>query len=113
METEELTVEERERLKFIRRQKMHVMKNIESLKLELHDITNQIESLGFPVDCEDLSTRRRIIGCREFNNDSKRGLEYLFEHSILQHTPESVAGFFMEENDRLSKFAVGTYLGEV
>ncbi|KAA3670007.1 uncharacterized protein DEA37_0005483, partial [Paragonimus westermani] len=62
---------------------------------------------------EDLSTRRRIIGCREFNNDSKRGLEYLLEHSILQHTPESVAGFFMEENDRLSKFAVGTYLGEV
>ncbi|KAF7233140.1 hypothetical protein EG68_08133 [Paragonimus skrjabini miyazakii] len=70
METEEMTAEERERLKFIRRQKMHVMKNIE-------------------------------------------GLEYLFEHSILQHTPESVAGFFMEENDRLSKFAVGTYLGEV
>ncbi|CAH8649555.1 unnamed protein product [Dicrocoelium dendriticum] len=113
MECEEMTVEDKERLRFIRKQKLQVIKNIESLKLELHDITNQIESLGFPVECDDVTTRRRIIGCKEFNTSPKQGLEYLFEHNVVKKTPESVASFFLEEKDRLSKFAVGTYLGEI
>ncbi|THD23531.1 Cytohesin-2 [Fasciola hepatica] len=113
MECEELTAEEKERLKYITQQKLQVMKHIESLKIELHDITNQIENLGFPLDCEDPQMRRRIIGCKEFNADTKQGLDYLFENKVVERTPEAVARFFIEEKDRLSKFAVGTFLGEV
>ncbi|CAL8069098.1 unnamed protein product [Calicophoron daubneyi] len=113
MDFEELNFEEQERLKYIRQQKLQVMKNIESLKMELHDITNQLESSGFPVDCADPLVRRRILGCKEFNGDTKQGLEYLFTHGVLERTPEAVAKFFIEESERLSKFAVGTYIGEV
>ncbi|CAH8574618.1 unnamed protein product [Heterobilharzia americana] len=113
MEYDELTFEEKERLQYIRHQKAQVMKNIESLKLELNDITNQIESLGFSVDGEDPSLRRLALACKKFNSNPKQGLEYLFEQNIIEQSPEDVAKFFIDQNDNLSKNAVGTYIGEV
>ncbi|CAH8603524.1 unnamed protein product [Heterobilharzia americana] len=113
MEYDELTFEEKERLQYIRHQKAQVMKNIESLKLELNDITNQIESLGFSVDGEDPSLRRLALACKKFNSNPKQGLEYLFEQNIIEQSPEDVAKFFIDQNDNLSKYAVGTYIGEV
>ncbi|KAA0192609.1 Cytohesin-3 [Fasciolopsis buskii] len=69
--------------------------------------------LFIEVFSDDPHMRRRIIGCKEFNADTKQGLEYLFENKVVERTPEAVARFFIEEKDRLSKFAVGTFLGEV
>ncbi|CAH8596575.1 unnamed protein product [Schistosoma bovis] len=113
MDYDELTVEEKERLHFIRQQKTQVMKNIESLKLELNDITSQIENLGFSVDGEDPSVRRLAFGCKEFNRNPKQGLEYLFDNNIIGRSPEDVAKFFIDQNHNLSKHAVGTYIGEI
>ncbi|KER18023.1 hypothetical protein X801_07702 [Opisthorchis viverrini] len=62
---------------------------------------------------EDPAERRRILGCQEFNNNPKQGLEYLFEQGLLERNPASVARFFVEEHERLSKVVLGTYLGEV
>ncbi|KAG5454658.1 Cytohesin-3 [Clonorchis sinensis] len=113
MEYDELTLDETEKLKALRRQKIQVIKNIEAIKSELYEVTSQIESFGFPVDCEDPAERRRILGCQEFNNNPKQGLEYLFEQGLLERNPTSVARFFVEEHERLSKVVLGTYLGEV
>ncbi|TNN18492.1 Cytohesin-1 [Schistosoma japonicum] len=113
MDYDDLTIEEKERLQFIRQQKTQVMKNIESLKLELSDITNQIENLGFSVDGEDSSVRRLALGCKKFNNNPKQGLEYLFDQNIIGRSPDEVAKFFIDQNDNLSKHAIGTYIGEV
>ncbi|KAH8857905.1 Cytohesin-1 [Schistosoma japonicum] len=113
MDYDDLTIEEKERLQFIRQQKTQVMKNIESLKLELSDITNQIENLGFSVDGEDSSVRRLALGCKKFNNNPKQGLEFLFDQNIIGRSPDEVAKFFIDQNDNLSKHAIGTYIGEV
>ncbi|CAH8862875.1 unnamed protein product [Trichobilharzia szidati] len=112
MDYEELTAEEKERLRFIGQQKAQLMKNIESLKLELNDITNQIESFGFTIDGEDPSLWRLALGCKKFNSNPKQGLEYLFDQNIIERSPEDVAKFFIDQND-ISKYAVGTYIGEV
>ena len=50
-------------------------------------------------------------GILRFNMKPKKGLQYLFEHHLLENTPESVAAFF-HANGSLDKTAVGDFMGE-
>ena len=50
-------------------------------------------------------------GILRFNMKPKRGLQYLFEHRLLESTPEAVAAFF-HANSALDKTAVGEFMGE-
>lgn len=43
--------------------------------------------------------------------DPKKGIEYLVEHGLLQHTQEDVAAF-LYKGEGLNKTAIGDYLGE-
>lgn len=43
--------------------------------------------------------------------DPKKGIEYLAEHGLLQHTHEDVAAF-LYKGEGLNKTAIGDYLGE-
>ncbi|KER28124.1 hypothetical protein T265_04962 [Opisthorchis viverrini] len=83
------------------------MTPIERVQRAPTKIVSYIKSLS-----EDPAERRRILGCQEFNNNPKQGLEYLFEQGLLERNPASVARFFVEEHERLSKVVLGTYLGE-
>ena len=51
------------------------------------------------------------LGKKKFNNNSKRGLQYLFENGLLANTSEAVAKF-LYECDGLKKSTVGDFLGE-
>ena len=51
------------------------------------------------------------IGRKKFNMDPKKGIEYLVEHGLLNHTAEDVAEF-LYKGEGLNKSAVGDYLGE-
>ena len=50
-------------------------------------------------------------GILKFNLSAKKGLAYLVELGHLQKTPESVANFFRQYEDRLDKTTIGDYLG--
>ena len=50
-------------------------------------------------------------GILRFNMKPKKGLQYLFEHGLLDNTPEAVAAFF-HANGSLDKTQVGDFMGE-
>jgi len=50
-------------------------------------------------------------GILKFNLSSKKGLQYLVQTSHIEPTPESVARFLHQHQDRLNKTVVGDYLG--
>ncbi|XP_064595566.1 cytohesin-1-like isoform X2 [Liolophura sinensis] len=56
-------------------------------------------------------TKQMSIGRKKFNMDPKKGIEYLVEHGLLNHTPEDVAEF-LSKGEGLNKTAIGDYLGE-
>jgi len=72
----------------------------------------------YTIDAKRLASRHKtnqhdkqlMYGVKQFNLDPQKGLHYLQEKNILQSTPESIA-LFLFSQDRLSKKAIGTYLG--
>jgi len=50
-------------------------------------------------------------GILKFNLSSKKGLQYLIQTDHIEQTPESVARFLHQHQDRLNKTVVGDYLG--
>ncbi|XP_013064851.2 cytohesin-1-like isoform X2 [Biomphalaria glabrata] len=59
----------------------------------------------------DPKAKQISIGRKKFNMDPKKGIEYLIDHGLLQHTPEDVARFLFQ-GEGLNKTAIGDYLGE-
>lgn len=55
--------------------------------------------------------KQMSIGRKKFNMDPKKGIEFLVEHGLLQHTQEEVAAF-LYKGEGLNKTAIGDYLGE-
>jgi hypothetical protein len=51
------------------------------------------------------------MGKKKFNMESKKGMQFLISHNLVQETPEDVAQFLYKE-DGLNKTAIGDYLGE-
>lgn len=50
-------------------------------------------------------------GILKFNISPKQGLKYLSQLHHIEHTPQGVASFLLQYQDRLDKTAVGEYLG--
>lgn len=50
-------------------------------------------------------------GILKFNISPKQGLKYLSQLHHIEHTPQGVANFLIQYQDRLDKTAVGEYLG--
>ncbi|CAG7634768.1 unnamed protein product [Allacma fusca] len=51
------------------------------------------------------------LGCKKFNMDPKKGIEFLINNSLLQSSAEDVAQF-LYRGEGLNKTAIGDYLGE-
>uniref|UniRef100_A0A8C1MF08 Cytohesin 3a n=1 Tax=Cyprinus carpio TaxID=7962 RepID=A0A8C1MF08_CYPCA len=96
---EDLSHEERDELSNIRRRKKELLDDIERLKFEIS---------------ETKSTQRNkqiAVGRKKFNMDPKKGIQFLLENDLLQHTPEDIAQF-LYKGEGLNKTVIGDYLGE-
>ena len=65
-------------------------------------------------DFELVRQRKELLerGIDIFNQNSKKGLEYLIEKNLLTNEPEEIAQFFHAYQDLLDKTVIGDYLGE-
>jgi Sec7-like guanine-nucleotide exchange factor len=51
------------------------------------------------------------IGVGLFNDEPKKGLEFIVKHGLFKKTPEDIARFFYT-NPEISKSKLGEYFGE-
>uniref|UniRef100_A0A4W5Q1B5 Cytohesin 3 n=1 Tax=Hucho hucho TaxID=62062 RepID=A0A4W5Q1B5_9TELE len=51
------------------------------------------------------------MGRKKFNMDPKKGIQFLLENDLLQHTPEDISQF-LYKGEGLNKTVIGDYLGE-
>lgn len=108
----DLSPEEQEMLKQIRTRKIQLLKDIELLKKEIEDVTQEIERMDMPEEGKGNSRQKKlVIGKKKFNMDPKKGIEYLIEEGLLQDSPDDIAEFLCK-GEGLNKTAIGNYLGE-
>jgi len=104
----DLTAEERQLLFDIRRRKAELLMEINQLKEEISDITTEIDAMDTE---EGAKLKQLAMGKKKFNMESKKGIQFLVAHTLIQDTPEDVAQFLYKE-EGLNKTAIGDYLGE-
>ena len=112
MNNSDLTMEEVQLLKDIRRRKAELLLEIEQLKEEIGSIASEMNHLDMEEGGKANSKQKQmLIGKKKFNMDPKKGIEYLLENELIKNTPEDVA-FFLLKSEGLNKTAIGDYLGE-
>ncbi|KAK0048462.1 cytohesin-1 [Biomphalaria pfeifferi] len=108
----DLTDEEKQLLQSIKEKKKQLLLEIQELKKEIEDVTNELEGIDMADENKpDPKAKQISIGRKKFNMDPKKGIEYLIDHGLLQHTQEDVARFLFQ-GEGLNKTAIGDYLGE-
>lgn len=109
----DLTPDEKKLLESIRDRKQQLLLEIQQLKDEIAEVTNEMEAMddGSEDSKNNPKTKQMSIGKKKFNMDPKKGIEYLIEHGHLKNTPEDVAEFLFQ-GEGLNKTAIGDYLGE-
>ncbi|UYV77460.1 CYTH1 [Cordylochernes scorpioides] len=87
--------------------------DIRRRKAELHRKVQQLtEKMGAQAGSRtNIEAKQLSIGKNKFNSDPKKGIEYLIENNLLNHTAEDIA-LFLYKGKGLSKTAIGDYLGE-
>uniref|UniRef100_A0A665WKF2 Cytohesin 3 n=1 Tax=Echeneis naucrates TaxID=173247 RepID=A0A665WKF2_ECHNA len=61
--------------------------------------------------CVQNRNKQIAMGRKKFNMDPKKGIQFLLENDLLQHTPEDIAQF-LYKGEGLNKTVIGDYLGE-
>lgn len=108
----DLTMEEVQLLKDIRRRKAELLLEIEQLKEEIGSISSEMNHLDMEGGGKANSKQKQmLIGKKKFNMDPKKGIEFLLENELIKNAPEDVA-FFLLKSEGLNKTAIGDYLGE-
>ncbi|KAK3092061.1 hypothetical protein FSP39_024824 [Pinctada imbricata] len=108
----DLTDEEQRLLTSIRERKVKLLQEIQELKNEIADITNEMEAIDVSEDSKNNPKNKQMsIGKKKFNMDPKKGIEYLIENKLLPNEAEEVAKF-LYQGEGLNKTAIGDYLGE-
>lgn len=110
--TSDLSIEEMKLLNDIRNRKARLLVEIQQLKDEVSNIMSEMSK----IDCQDSSKenskqKQLSIGKKRFNMDPKKGIEFLIENQLLEHTADSIAQF-LYKGEGLNKTAIGDYLGE-
>ncbi|KAA8581767.1 hypothetical protein FQN60_003348 [Etheostoma spectabile] len=101
---EDLSLEERDELSNIRRRKRELLDDIE--------VMTEIEQLTCVGESKTSQRNKQIaMGRKKFNMDPKKGIQFLLENDLLQHTPEDIAQF-LYKGEGLNKTVIGDYLGE-
>ncbi|KAF0025239.1 hypothetical protein F2P81_022120 [Scophthalmus maximus] len=109
---EDLSLEERDELSNIRRRKRELLDDIERLKFEIAEVMTEIEQLTCVGESKTCQRNKQIaMGRKKFNMDPKKGIQFLLENDLLQHTPEDIAQF-LYKGEGLNKTVIGDYLGE-
>ncbi|XP_046873279.1 cytohesin-3 isoform X2 [Hypomesus transpacificus] len=109
---EDLSLEERDELSNIRRRKKELLDDIERLKFEIAEVMTEIEQLTCVGESKTTQRNKHIaMGRKKFNMDPKKGIQFLLENDLLQHTPEDIAQF-LYKGEGLNKTVIGDYLGE-
>ncbi|CAF1001245.1 unnamed protein product, partial [Didymodactylos carnosus] len=72
------------------------------------------ESWKNPGDYEAVRQRKELFekGCDIFNQDPKKGLQFLIDKNLVHQEAEDVAQFFHSYQDVLDKTLIGDFLGE-
>lgn len=52
------------------------------------------------------------LGCKKFNMDPKKGIEFLVENGLLKKDDEQDIAVFLYRGEGLNKTAIGDFLGE-
>nr|XP_046210552.1 cytohesin-3-like isoform X4 [Oncorhynchus gorbuscha] len=109
---EDLSLEERDELSNIRRRKRELLDDIERLKFEIAEVMTEIEQLTCVGESKMTQRNKQIaMGRKKFNMDPKKGIQFLLENNLLQHTPEDISQF-LYKGEGLNKTVIGDYLGE-
>ncbi|XP_076458331.1 cytohesin-1-like isoform X1 [Babylonia areolata] len=109
---EDLTPEEQQLLHSIQEKKKQLLFEIQELRREIEDVTNELESMDFGDESKpDPKAKEISIGRKKFNMDPKKGIQYLVNNGLVANTPEEVARFLFR-GEGLNKTAIGDYLGE-
>uniref|UniRef100_A0A8C2UGI6 Cytohesin 1 n=1 Tax=Coturnix japonica TaxID=93934 RepID=A0A8C2UGI6_COTJA len=110
--TTDLTPEECQELENIRRRKQELLADIQRLKDEIAEVTNEIENLGSTEERKNMQRNKQVaMGRKKFNMDPKKGIQFLIENDLLKNTCEDIAQF-LYKGEGLNKTAIGDYLGE-
>jgi cytohesin len=109
----DLSEEEKELLQSICIFKKQLLAEIQKLREEINAVTAELETSDLPEENQkaNLPPKEFAIGRKKFNMDPKKGVEYLVQLGLLQHTPEAVAQY-LHKTEGLNKTAIGDYLGE-
>lgn len=109
----DLTSDEKDLLFSIRERKAQLLLEIQQLKDEIAEVTNEMEQIddGSEDSKSNPKTKQMSIGKKKFNMDPKKGIEFLIENELLHNVPEDVAQF-LYQGEGLNKTAIGDYLGE-
>ncbi|XP_054898605.1 cytohesin-1b isoform X2 [Poeciliopsis prolifica] len=108
----DLSPEEQQELESIRRRKQELLQDIQRLKDEIAEVSNEIENLGLTEERKSMQRNKQMaIGRKKFNMDPTKGIRFLIDSSLLKHTSEDVAQF-LYKGEGLNKTAIGDYLGE-
>nr|XP_014340005.1 PREDICTED: cytohesin-1 [Latimeria chalumnae] len=108
----DLTPEEQQELENIRRRKQELLADIQRLKDEIAEVTNEIENLGSTEERKSMQRNKQVaMGRKKFNMDPKKGIQFLIENELLKNTCEDIAQF-LYKGEGLNKTAIGDYLGE-
>uniref|UniRef100_A0A3Q2PBJ5 Cytohesin 1b n=1 Tax=Fundulus heteroclitus TaxID=8078 RepID=A0A3Q2PBJ5_FUNHE len=109
---DDLSPEERQELESIRRRKQELLQDIQRLKDEIAEVTNEIENLGLTEERKSMQRNKQMaIGRKKFNMDPTKGIRFLIDSSLLKNTSEDIAQF-LYKGEGLNKTAIGDYLGE-
>uniref|UniRef100_A0A673JMY4 Cytohesin 3a n=1 Tax=Sinocyclocheilus rhinocerous TaxID=307959 RepID=A0A673JMY4_9TELE len=72
----------------------------------------ELENFFSPHYSKSTQRNKQIaVGRKKFNMDPKKGIQFLLENDLLQHTPEDIAQF-LYKGEGLNKTVIGDYLGE-
>ncbi|XP_068607540.1 cytohesin 4b [Brachionichthys hirsutus] len=108
----DFTADEKMELENIKTYKKDLLDDIQSLKLEIDKIMEDILSFKSGEENKALEKSKRFSnGKKKFNMDPKKGINYLVEQRLLDRRPQIFAEFLYKE-EGLDKTAIGEFLGE-
>ncbi|XP_038831206.1 cytohesin-1-like isoform X1 [Salvelinus namaycush] len=109
---DDLSPEERQELESIRRRKQELLQDIQRLKDEIAEVTNEIDNLGITDERKSMQRNKQVsMGCKKFNMDPEKGIRFLIDSGLLKNTSNDIAQF-LYKGEGLNKTAIGDYLGE-
>ncbi|XP_029554805.1 cytohesin-1 isoform X1 [Salmo trutta] len=108
----DLSPNEKQELESIRRRKQELLQDIQRLKDEIEEVTNEIDNLGITKERKSMQRNKQVsMGRKKFNMDPKKGIRFLIDSGLLKNTSDDIAQF-LYKGEGLNKTAIGDYLGE-